>query len=240
MRIWVCWLYSTSVTAQPSLPGTGGAAGPVEVVLDVLGRLVVDDRTDVVDVDATGRDVGGDEDRQLALGELAQHTLAGALLHVAVQRRGVDAEVGEVGRDPVAHPLGLAEHQHLRDALGDRTDDLVLVHVVHGEEQVVHRADRVGRLVDRDRLRIGLVVTDQVADVAVERRREQHRLVAAGAMAQDPLDLRREAVVGHAVGLVERDDLAFAEFDTSPDFTRSMRRSGVAMTISTPLASSST
>ncbi len=78
---------------------------------------------------------------------------------------------------------------------------------------MVHRADGVGRLVDRHGLGIGLVVTDQVADVAVERRREQHRLVAAGAVAQDPLDLRREPVVGHAVGLVERDDLALAELD---------------------------
>ena len=47
----------------------------------------------------------------------------------------------------------------------------------------------------------------EAADVAVERRREQHRLVAAGAVAQDPLDLRREPVVGHPVGFVEADDL---------------------------------
>ena len=50
-------------------PGAGRAAGAVQVVLGVLGRLVVDDRADVVDVDAAGGDVGGDEHRQLALGE---------------------------------------------------------------------------------------------------------------------------------------------------------------------------
>ena len=59
----------------------------------------------------------------------------------------------------------------------DRADHPVLVHVVHGEEQVVHRADGVGRGVDRDLDRVGQVVADEVADVAVERRREQHRLV---------------------------------------------------------------
>ena len=78
---------------------------------------------------------------------------------------------------------------------------------------MVHRADGVGRLVDRHGHRIGLVVLDQVADVAIERGREQHRLVAAAAVAQDPLDLRGEAVVGHAVGLVERDDLHVVERD---------------------------
>ena len=54
---------------------------------------------------------------------------------------------------------------------------------------------------------------DEVADVAVERGREQHRLGPAGAVAQDPLDLRREAVVGHPVGLVEHDDVDVGERD---------------------------
>jgi hypothetical protein len=73
--------------------------------------------------------------------------------------------------------------------------------------------DGVGGRVDRDLDRVLEVVPDQVADVAVERRREQHRLAAARAVAQDPLDLRREAVVGHAVGLVEHDDLDVGEGD---------------------------
>ena len=52
-----------------------------------------------------------------------------------------------------------------------------------------------------------------MADVAVERRREQHRLSATRAVAQDPLDLWREPVVGHAVGLVEDDDVDVGERD---------------------------
>ena len=54
---------------------------------------------------------------------------------------------------------------------------------------------------------------DEVPDVAVERGREQHRLGATGAVAQDPLDLWREPVVGHAVGLVEAHDLDRTEVD---------------------------
>ena len=49
-----------------ALPGAGGAAGAVEVGLVVLGRVVVDDDVDGVDVDAAGGDVGGDEHRELA------------------------------------------------------------------------------------------------------------------------------------------------------------------------------
>ena len=43
------------------LAGPGGAARAVQVGLVVLGRVVVDDHVDVVDVEAPGGDVGGDE-----------------------------------------------------------------------------------------------------------------------------------------------------------------------------------
>ena len=90
---------------------------------------------------------------------------------------------------------------------------------------MVHRADGVGGGIDGDLDRILEVVPDQVADIAVERRREQHRLGPARAVAQDPLDLRREPVVGHAVGLVEHDDV-----DVGPARSRptSAGRSGAA------------
>ena len=57
-------------------PGAGGAAAAVQVVLAVGRRLVVDDRADVVDVDAAGGDVGGDEHAELAVGEAPQRLLA--------------------------------------------------------------------------------------------------------------------------------------------------------------------
>ena len=168
---------------------------------------VVDHHADVIDVDAAGSDVGGDEHRQRSVGELVQHPLTHHLRKIAVDRLGGHTKLGERVGDPVARPLRLAEHEHLGDRLTDRPDDAVLVHVVHGEEQVVHRADRVRCRVDRHLDRIGEVAADDVADVAVERRREEHRLRAPGAKAQDPLDLWREAVVGHPVGLVEDHDV---------------------------------
>ena len=100
-----------------------------------------------------------------------------------------------------------AEHGELRDSLADRADHPVLVHVVDGEEQVVHRADRVRGGVDGDLDGVAEVAPHQVPDVAVQGGREQHGLCPPGAVAKDPFDLRREAVVGHPVGLVEHDDV---------------------------------
>ena len=82
-----------------------------------------------------------------------------------------------------------------------------------GEEEMVHRADGVGCRIDRHLDGVVHVATNEVPDIAVERCREQHRLVCAGDLAQDPLDLRCETVVGHAVGLVEHDDLDLVEIE---------------------------
>ena len=77
----------------------------------------------------------------------------------------------------------------------------------------MHRSDSVGGIVDRDSFRVVLVVTNEVADITIERGREQHRLGSAGAVPQNPLDLRCEPIVRHPVSLVEGHDLAFAESD---------------------------
>ena len=118
-----------------------------------------------------------------------------------MDRLGIDTKIGQRASDLVAEPLGLAEDGDLRDSRADRPDDAVLVHVVHGEEEVMHRAHGVGGRIDRHLDRIAEIVPDQVSDVAVEGRGEEHRLAPTGAVPQDPLDLWREPVIGHAVGV---------------------------------------
>ena len=173
----------------------------------------MDDATDVVDVNTAGSHIGGYQHLQLAFGELAQRALTRALLHVAVHGLRVDAQFFQVARHAITVAFGLAENQQLRDALADRANDLVLVHVMDAKEQVVHRADRVGGFIDGNRDRIGLVRTNEVADIAVERCGEEHRLIAAVTMPQDPFDLRGEPVISHSVGFVKRDDLNVIEAD---------------------------
>ena len=80
--------------------------------------------------------------------------------------------------EPVGAALGAHEHQRAVVAAGDRRGDLHLVHLVDEQEAVVHLVD--GELVgDRPRGATGscMVAVDQALDRAVERRREQHRLV---------------------------------------------------------------
>ena len=75
----------------------------------VLGRVVVDDDVDVVDVDAAGGDVGGDEDVELAVAEVLERLLALALAQVAVDGGGLDALlVAGRAASAVGGPLGAA------------------------------------------------------------------------------------------------------------------------------------
>src|SRR5690606_35656937 len=78
--------------------GAGGATGSVQVRLVLHRRVDVHDEADVVDVDAAGGDVGGDEDAYRARAERRQVALPLVLAEVPVQ---VDARhpcAGQRGR----------------------------------------------------------------------------------------------------------------------------------------------
>ena len=73
-------------------------------------------------------------------------------------------------------------------------------------------APLLGQVALETRRELG-VAPRQLADLAVERRGEEHRLAVAGEAADDPIDLRLEAHVEHPVGLVEHEDLDRIERD---------------------------
>ena len=56
----------------------------MDVIFAIVGIVIVNDELDIVDVEASGGDVGGDEDGGAAGLELAQHPLPLLLLFVTV------------------------------------------------------------------------------------------------------------------------------------------------------------
>jgi hypothetical protein len=70
--------------------GAAGTADAVNVVVGMMGNVEIEDVADGRDIEAAGRDVGGDQQRDFALAELVECGGAGGLIHVAVQ--GTDAE----------------------------------------------------------------------------------------------------------------------------------------------------
>ena len=90
---------------------TGAACGPdaVYVILRVIGQFEIENELDVSHVDATRRDIGRDEQPDVAAAEAVHHAFARGLRHTAVDAlgavSGADEMVGEF--DDVA--LGLGE-----------------------------------------------------------------------------------------------------------------------------------
>ena len=112
--------------------GAAGAADAVDVVLGMDRDVEVEDVADVRDVEAARRDVGGDEERHLAVAEAFERGHARALVHVAMQRDG-----GEAVPDQ-----GLVQERHLGLAVAE--DDGVL-EVLGRSDQAAQRLALVGR-----------------------------------------------------------------------------------------------
>ena len=64
--------------------GTSCPADAMYIVFAVVGDIVIDDHFDVVDIDPTGKNVCGDEDRQPAAPELQQDLFALRLLEIGM------------------------------------------------------------------------------------------------------------------------------------------------------------
>ena len=131
------------------LPGTARAADAVHVVLGVVGEIVVDHQFEVVDVDAAGGHVGGDQKGKCRPLEVLHYPGPLGLGHAAMDPLGRVAPPDEGIGQFIDHPLRVAE------------DDAAL-HVVEVDD-----AD------ERVELR---VVPDLVVDL-IHQRRSAHRLL---------------------------------------------------------------
>ncbi|GAC1697500.1 MAG: hypothetical protein NVS9B6_06080 [Candidatus Limnocylindrales bacterium] len=176
--------------------------------LRILGKVVVHDVADVLDVQPTRGDVGRHEHGKRAVAESIEGPLTLALGEVAVERRDIVAAPLQGLDELVDAPFGVAEDQHLID--------LVLLqklfqdaHLVDIQDLDVDLLDRVNVLVvrlDGDLDRILGEGECEVLHLAGERRAEQRGLPLGRAAAQQPADLGREAHVEQPIGLVEDDD----------------------------------
>ena len=180
----------------------------------MVGRRVeVDDAADGVDVDAAGGDVGGHEGPDRAGGELLQRPLPLRLRLVAVDGDGRHPGRAELADDPVGAVLGPAEDDGrlvAGDDVGGQRDAPRRVGLPEQVADLAGLAGVVGHLVAAG---LVLVAADDTVDGTVERGREQHGLTLGRGQVEQALDRGQEAHVGHAVGLVEDDDVDRGEVD---------------------------
>jgi len=87
----------------------------VDVVFTVCGQVIVDDEGDLLDVDTTGPDVGGDEDTAETLAEVGHDRVTLLLVHLTVHCCDGKVVFAHLLREPLDLGACVAED----DGLGD-------------------------------------------------------------------------------------------------------------------------
>lgn len=134
---------------------TTATTNAVDIVLPVGGKVVVDDQRNLLDVDATGQKVGGDQNTRGAGTELLHNQVTLSLIHVTVHGRDGEVAGGELVGEPVDLAAGVAEDDSLGDGDG-------LVEIRQGVELPVLLLDGDVELLNT--LKGKLVLLDQDAD----------------------------------------------------------------------------
>ncbi|CAB3722382.1 hypothetical protein LMG3441_03947 [Achromobacter kerstersii] len=193
--------------------GAGGAcaaraADAVHVVFRHVGQFEVHHLRQLVDVQATGGDVGRDQHRHGAVLEAGQRTGAGGLALVAVDRGGGQAVLDQLFSQAVRAVLRAREDQHLMPAaFTDDVADQVALVVLFDQVNCLRDEFRGGvARGDRDFARVVQDAARQRADFVRERGREQQVLALLGQQRENLADVADEAHVQHAVGFVQHQD----------------------------------
>ena len=186
------------------LAGACGAADAVDVVFGIVGRVVVDDHGDVVDVDAAADDVGGHEEVDVAGLELVHHVVALFLLQVGVHGVAVVAAAAELGSELLDVLLAAGEEDDAlgRGGLEEVLEDGHLIDFVADEYALVNV---FGGLADGYLYLNGVAhdAAGECGDLLGHRGREENGLALLGEALDDLEDVVGEAHIKHAVGLVE-------------------------------------
>ena len=98
--------------------GAAGAADAVDVIFGMMRHVEIEDVADFGNVEAAGGDIGGDQERCLALAELLERGRARRLVHVAVQRDGAEAVTHQRFVQQRDFALAVAEDDRVLEVFG--------------------------------------------------------------------------------------------------------------------------
>lgn len=170
----------------------------MDVVLTVGGEVVVDDQRDLLDVNTTSQQVGGNEDTRRAGTELLHDEVTLGLVHVTVHGRDGEIAGSELVGEPVDLSAGVAED----DSLGDGD---CLVQIREGVELPLLLLDGNVELLDTLKGKLVLLHqdTDGVAhelggdleDVLGHGGGQQNNLGGLGQQLEDIVDLLGETTL---------------------------------------------
>ena len=182
-----------------------GAADAMDIGLGIIWDVIIDHMTDAFNVESARRDVGRDQDVDLAGLEPRHGAFAQRLRDVAVERRGGEAArlqlLGQFDRGL----FGAGEHQHAVEALGlqDARQGIQLVHAAHQPIALPDVGGGAGLALDGDFDRGTQVLLGDAPDGRGQGGGKQRDLALRRSLLQDAFHGVDEAHVQHLVGFIE-------------------------------------
>ena len=184
----------------------------MHVVVRLPWQVEVEHVADVGNVEAARRHVARRQQLDVAGAELVQRLHAALLVHVAVQRAGVEAVLGQALEQNGHIALAIAEDDRVLDTftaneLAQRVALGPILAVLAVAETLGDGLRSSGGLGHLDAHRIAQELVNEAGDLGRHGGREEQRLALRRQQLADLLDVRDEAHVEHAVGLVDDEDL---------------------------------
>ena len=201
--------------ADPFAPGAAGATAAVLKHLRIGRQIGVDHETEVRQIEAARRDVGGDADLGAAVAQRLECVVAFVLAQLAGQQHGGKAALLQQ-RMQMAHALaGVAEDDRARRVdLAQNVDDRVDALVGHDADGTVLDVDVAGFAARRlDPQGIALIPLGQGDDGFGHGRGEQQGAPILRRRLENEFEVFPEAEIEHLVGLVEDDGLELGDVE---------------------------
>ncbi len=95
---------------QPLLVGAAGATDAVQMDFGIMGHVEIDHTLQILDIQAAGGDIGGDQDGAAFIGKLGQYLVTLLLLQVTVQGQGMKALLPEFIGQFLTLEFSITEH----------------------------------------------------------------------------------------------------------------------------------
>jgi len=192
------------------LTETTSTSNPVNVVLLLLWQLEVDDETDLLDVDAASKHVGGDQDADGTGSELLHHDFSLLLVHLTVHAGDHKILLGHVALELVHSALRIAVNDGLINVqvrVEVEQDIHLPLLLFYGNVVLVDTFKGQVFLLHQDLGRVPHKVLRQAQDIRWERGREQADLNVGRQELENVLDLALETAREHLIRLVQNEEL---------------------------------
>jgi hypothetical protein len=201
---------SDEVDSHTLTSETSSTTDAVDVVLAVGGQVVVDDQGDLLNIDTTSEQVGGNQNTGRSGTELLHDNITLSLVHVTVHGRDGEVTGSELVGEPVDLPAGVAEDDGLGDGdglvqVGEGVELPVLL--LNGNVELLNTFKGKLVLLDQDADGVAHELGGDLEDVLGHGGGQKDDLGALGQKLEDVVDLLGETARQHLVSLVEDEHL---------------------------------